>query len=170
MILYLMRHAWAGDFGDPRYPDDRQRPLTAEGRKRFIRWLNYLEPADIRPRVIFTSPYVRCRQTADLLAEWLADTHKYSATVISIDELGCGARPRDVWTTTQGHPANALAEDQAWVGHMPDMSSMCGAWLGLSGGGLHFTKGAIAAIRCDPPPQLGQGELLWLASPKMADV
>ncbi len=35
MKLYIVRHGLAGEHGDPRYPDDRLRPLTDEGRKRF---------------------------------------------------------------------------------------------------------------------------------------
>ena len=31
MFLYIARHAWAGESGDPRWPDDSLRPLTPEG-------------------------------------------------------------------------------------------------------------------------------------------
>ena len=41
-MLYIVRHAWAGHFGDPDYPDDRLRPLTEEGRERFCQMVDIL--------------------------------------------------------------------------------------------------------------------------------
>ena len=37
MFIYIARHAWAGDRGDPRWPDDSLRELTPEGVERFKR-------------------------------------------------------------------------------------------------------------------------------------
>ena len=37
MLLYIVRHAYAGQHGDPHYPDDSLRPLTKRGRKQFAR-------------------------------------------------------------------------------------------------------------------------------------
>jgi len=37
MRLYIVRHAFAGQHGDPNYPDDSLRPLTSQGRKKFKR-------------------------------------------------------------------------------------------------------------------------------------
>ena len=35
MILYIIRHAWAEEADEARWPDDGRRPLTKAGRKRF---------------------------------------------------------------------------------------------------------------------------------------
>ena len=35
MILYIIRHAWAGHYGDPQWPDDFRRPLSTAGKERF---------------------------------------------------------------------------------------------------------------------------------------
>ena len=64
MILYVIRHAWAGHYGDPAWPDDSQRPLTDEGRQRFARVVAELVKRGFAPQRIATSPLVRCRQTA----------------------------------------------------------------------------------------------------------
>ena len=37
MDLYIIRHAWAAESDDSRWPDDGMRPLTAEGKERFAR-------------------------------------------------------------------------------------------------------------------------------------
>ena len=42
MLLYIVRHAFAGQHGDPRYPDDSLRPLTNKGRKQARRMIKKL--------------------------------------------------------------------------------------------------------------------------------
>jgi len=65
--LYLVRHAVAEERGAD-WPDDSQRPLTAEGSKRWRREAHGLAALGARPDLILTSPFTRARQTADLLA------------------------------------------------------------------------------------------------------
>jgi len=167
MILYIVRHAWAGEFGDPRYPSDFDRPLTDEGRKRFRKWLKHLEPAAINPRVIWSSPYVRCKQTAEMLVEWLEKSTGRAAELSYCDALRCGADPAGVLAESQRSFGGG---DEAWVGHMPDVSYLAAALIGDGNAAIPFSKGSIAAIQFDDRPQPRAGELLWLASPKMADI
>lgn len=69
MLLYIVRHAFAGQHGDPSYPDDSQRPLTEEGCKQFRRLIKKIREHGFAPQQIITSPYVRCRQTAEIIAD-----------------------------------------------------------------------------------------------------
>ncbi len=71
MLLYIVRHAEAGQHGDPHWPDDSLRPLTAKGRKRFSRLVKKLARRDFAPTLIATSPLVRCRQTAQAILDRL---------------------------------------------------------------------------------------------------
>ena len=57
MDLYVIRHAWAGHFGDPEWPDDSQRPLTPDGMKRFARMVEILTDRGFQPQIIATSPW-----------------------------------------------------------------------------------------------------------------
>ncbi|TMD50504.1 MAG: histidine phosphatase family protein [Chloroflexi bacterium] len=66
MAIYIVRHAKAGDRGEWE-GDDRLRPLTKTGRRQaeaLAAWLKK-EPLD----AILSSPYVRCVQTLEPLAE-----------------------------------------------------------------------------------------------------
>ena len=83
MDLYIIRHAWAGQYGDPQWPDDAQRPLTKKGRKRFAALVGILSRRGVEPSLIATSPMVRCRETAQILSEGLIDR----AEVIERQEL-----------------------------------------------------------------------------------
>jgi len=49
MDLFIIRHAWAGHFGDPAWPDDAKRPLSDEGRKRFANMVKKLADRGLTP-------------------------------------------------------------------------------------------------------------------------
>ena len=65
--LYIVRHAIAAERGDD-WPDDDKRPLTEKGIVRFKDGLAGLNWLDVGLDEIFSSPLVRAKQTADLLA------------------------------------------------------------------------------------------------------
>lgn len=156
MILYIVRHAWAGQHGDPQYPDDSLRPLTEKGAKRFRRMAKRLVKRGFAPSVIATSPLVRCRQTAEILAERLADR----TVLAELPELAPGATVDKLlpWTRQQ------LAEEVAWVGHAPDVGRMVAELIGSGDASVEFAKGAVAAIGFDVPAAPRQGRLLWLVT------
>src|SRR5262245_48463954 len=138
MILYLVRHAYAGEHGDPRYPDDSERPLTKKGRKRFRRLVTHLADVDFAPQVIGTSPYLRASQTADVVAEYVGG--RPALQVVSTFEPGCDADKVIAWANQTG------SERTAYVGHAPDIDEIAAALLGMKDVAIHFAKGAIAAI------------------------
>ena len=72
MFLYIARHAWAGEHGDPRWPDDSLRELTPDGIERYTKVVKALADRGFSPDRIATSPYTRCRQTADIIASHVA--------------------------------------------------------------------------------------------------
>jgi phosphohistidine phosphatase len=160
MDLYIVRHAWAGQRDDSRWPDDGLRPLTAEGKQRFARLANKLVGAGMTPSVIASSPLVRCIETAEVLAAAL-DGPK----VVKLDELQPGSDLPGLlrWTARQA----AKHEQIAWVGHAPDVDNLAAALIGDAGALIHFAKGAVAAIRFDGEPAVAKGELQWLVTAKV---
>ena len=85
MDLYILRHAWAFERDDSRWPDDDLRPLTEEGQERFQQVASRLSGRGMTPQLIATSPLVRCVETARILSR-TAEKVK----VVELDEL----RPR----------------------------------------------------------------------------
>ena len=69
--LYLVRHALAAERGDD-WPDDTKRPLTTRGIQRFRDGLPGLTELEMSIEEIFSSPLVRAKQTADILAAYRA--------------------------------------------------------------------------------------------------
>lgn len=160
MLVYLVRHAWAGHSGDPLYPDDSQRPLTIEGRKRFRRVVAKLAKRGVAPARLATSPLVRCKQTAELLVEGLDAPP--SLTVL--DALEPGARFEDVLPWLQ-HQTDVAAV--GLVGHAPDVGLMLGTMIGGSDAMIDFAKGAVACIEFGDRLAAGCGALRWLVTAKM---
>jgi phosphohistidine phosphatase SixA len=159
MLLYIARHAYAGQHGDPRYPDDALRPLTTKGRKQFRRMMKKLRRRGFAATLVATSPLVRCRQTAGVICDRVSPAPE----LVELDSLAPGSQLDALvaWSNEQG------VEELAWVGHAPDVDRLAAALAGARDGAIVFAKGAVAAIQFDEEIAVGQGELRWLATPKV---
>jgi phosphohistidine phosphatase len=160
MNIYIARHAWAGDRDDSRWPDDSLRPLTASGRKRYSGFVKRLVKAGFKPARIATSPYLRCRQTAELLLENLPAGTKLEV----LDAMGPDSilDAMVTWTNLKAD------EDVAWVGHTPDVGRLTAALIG-GAGNIRFAKGGVAEVRFEGSAEAGSGALYWLATAKLLD-
>ena len=157
MYLYIARHAWAGHYGDPGpWDDDSQRPLTAEGIERYRRVLARLCEAGMAPEVIATSPYTRCLQTAELMAE------ACGGDLIELEDLAIGAEFDSLVAWTNEQQAGQIA----WVGHNPDVGTMTAALVSDGTASIRFAKGSVAAVRFYGDVAPGMGELYWHATAK----
>jgi phosphohistidine phosphatase len=158
LSLYLVRHALAADRGDA-YPDDTLRPLTAKGIARFRKAVEGLARLNVGLDTILTSPLVRARQTADILAKGLSG----SPPVVETDALRPGARFEQlVRAVTQCSGSAAVA----LVGHEPDIGAMAGRLL-HSPEPLAFNKGAVCRIDFDQWPTDGPGRLRWFVTQRI---
>lgn len=135
--LYLVRHAIAAPRGDD-WPVDAERPLTPEGMTRMRRAARGLSAFGVRLDVILTSPLVRARQTADILAGAFAPP----PPVVSVDALAPGGTPAGVLAELAKHARN---EQIALVGHEPGLGELAAHLLAM-GQALQFKKGAVARI------------------------
>jgi phosphohistidine phosphatase SixA len=157
MLLYIVRHAEAGQHGDPRFPDDSLRPLTKKGRKRFSRLVKKLARHGFAPTLIATSPLVRCRQTAQAILDRLDGQPK----LLELTELAPGSELGGLVAWTNGQHEQQVA----WVGHAPDVDQLTAGLIGSGSANVEFSKGAIAAIEFEEEIVPGQGELRWLITP-----
>ena len=160
MFLYIARHAWAGEHGDPHWPDDSLRELTPDGIERYAKVVKALAARGFDPGRIATSPYTRCRQTADIIA-------RYVASNPAIDELkalepGSELEPLLEWSLKHAQNNESLC----WVGHSPDVDRLAAEMVGDDTALIRFAKGAIAAINFEAEINSGAGELRWLATAK----
>jgi phosphohistidine phosphatase len=162
MFLFIARHAWAGERGDPRWPDDSLRELTLEGIERYTNVIRALAERGFEPQQIATSPYTRCRQTADLIAKHISG----KPTIVELPALEPGSDLDALidWSNEQN------GSDVCWVGHSPDVEELAAALVSDGGANVRFAKGAVAAIEFDGTVDAGAGELRWLATAKLLGV
>lgn len=157
-LIYLVRHAIAEERGDA-WPDDTKRPLSAKGKARFREVVGGLLALDMRVDEILTSPLVRARQTADLLAAAFARGPK----VTDLASLAAGAKPASVVADFERY---SKPRDLALVGHEPGIGALAARLLGVRHA-LEFKKGAVCCIEVDALPPTRPGTLLWFATPRM---
>lgn len=160
MKLYILRHGEAAEHGDLRYPNDADRPLTPKGTRRTRALARVLRKLDITFDVIFSSPLVRARETAEIverglrlhvrveLTEHLANSGDTEKLVHQLDEL----RPT---------PESILL-----VGHEPDSSRLISL---LCTGGPHLSltlkKGGLCRMEIESLRAGRCARLEWLMPP-----
>jgi len=162
MFIYIARHAWAGERGDPRWPDDALRELTPEGIERYAKVVKLLASRGFAPARVATSPYIRCRQTAEIIAKHVAG--KPEIDELTALEPGSELEPLLEWSRSQD------GADVCWVGHSPDVEDLAAALIADGGACLRFAKGAVAAFAFETEIDAGAGELYWLATAKTLGV
>lgn len=156
--VVLIRHAIAAQRG-PKYPDDRLRPLTPEGAQRFREAVTGLAELGVVVDLVLTSPLVRARETAMLLASGL----KPQPGIEEIEALAPGGRPAAVAEALKSHAKRHRR--LALVGHEPDLGELAARLLGARGH-VVFKKGAACLIELDGATPGGPGTLRWLLTPR----
>jgi phosphohistidine phosphatase len=154
--LYLVRHGRAAERGEE-WPDDGKRPLTPQGIDRFQQVVRGLSVLGVTIDTILTSPLVRARQTADILAAGL----RPHPSVEVIDVLAPGTSVADV-IAALARPRKA--KSIACVGHEPDLGVLAARLIG-SRRALPLKKGGICRI--DMAGSRTAGELAWFAPPRL---
>ena len=156
--LYLVRHAIAADRGDE-WPDDSKRPLTTRGVSRFKESVRGLTWLGVGIDEIFTSPLVRAKQTANLLAA----AFKEKPPVKVLESLTPGHTPMSVM-----HELNKTAKRQrvALVGHEPALGELAAHLIG-SQRAIPFKKGGVCRIDVESFTSRRPGELQWMIPPRI---
>lgn len=134
MQLFVVRHAVAYDADPERWPDDRDRPLTADGERAFRGVARALRALTDAAELVLASPYARAWRTAELLHEeagW--------PKARSLQALESGRPAREAVDALAAWPA---VERLAIVGHEPMLSRLSALLIG--GGRLDLRKGALA--------------------------
>jgi phosphohistidine phosphatase len=156
--LYLVRHAIAAERGED-WPDDDRRPLTERGVGRFRDEVAGLKKLGVAVDEIFTSPLVRAKQTAQLLAEGLAG----KPAVKVLEALAPGHTP----TSVMAQLARAARRRRiAIVGHEPGIGELAAHLIG-AGRALTFKKGGVCRIDVESLSSRRPGALGWFVTPKL---
>lgn len=157
MNIFFMRHAEA----EPRerYADDFQRPLTAQGRAQQYLVVRALAPILQPLDHLLSSPLVRARQTADIVA----DTLQFPGPVEETAVLGADCTIGAVLQLLQRYPRQARL---LCIGHEPAMSRLSAIFLDGEGrSAMAFQPGTIIGLSFPGHPTPGQGSLRLFLRP-----
>lgn len=155
MQLYLFRHGiayerheWSGN--------DASRPLTPEGEERTAEIVRRLQKDDkLKVQEIWSSPYVRAFQTADIAGRVL----KLEVKVVEALKSGT-----DLDTLVAAFGNKPLPARLMLVGHEPDLGCMIGELIGCPAGDYALKKAGIALL--DGEFKRNGMKLNWKLDPK----
>jgi phosphohistidine phosphatase len=156
--LYVVRHAIAAERG-PDWPDDDKRPLTEKGIARFKEGVAGLNWLDVVLDEIFTSPLVRAKQTADLLAAEISGR----PPVKLLPALAPGHGAEEVMAQLA---KTAKRRRIAVVGHEPGLGELAAHLLGARRP-LPFRKGGACLLEMQGLTGKRPASLTWFVTPKM---
>lgn len=165
MHLYFLRHGRAVE-SDEWNGVESARPLTDRGRAELRQVVRGLGWIGLAHATVYTSPYARARETAEILAGQLG-----FATTLA-PELAPGADLDGLAAVLTSASGNGLPDDLVVVGHEPDLSTLVGLLIGWHGPArVELKKAAcarvdIALTSVTPDTLAGHGTLAWLLTAK----
>ncbi len=161
MNLYILRHGIAVEPGTPGYENDANRPLTGEGERKLGQVAEAMQQLELSFDLILSSPYLRARQTAEIIAEALAARKKLELS----DTLVPGGSTKKLvehLKRVQPAPENVLL-----VGHEPYLSGLVSLLVaGSESSFVVLKKGGFCKVLVETLKHGRCGFLMWLLTPK----
>jgi phosphohistidine phosphatase len=164
--LYLLRHGIAVEPGTPGYERDSERPLIPKGERRLQSAAAAMAKLELSFDLILSSPFVRARQTAEIVAGELG----LKKRVEFYDGLVPGGNPKVLI-----HALNELKpepENVLLVGHEPYLNRLIS--LLVSGGAdeaaIEMKKGGLCKLEIGELCHGRCAQLTWLLTPAQMEL
>jgi phosphohistidine phosphatase len=161
MNLYLLRHGLAVEPGTHGFAKDADRPLIPKGERKLWKIAEAIEAMAISFDLILSSPYVRARQTAEIIAEALNARKKVE---FSDALVPAGSVKRLIESLNHLQPAR---ENVLLVGHEPYLSELISLLVsGQVGFAVVMKKGGLCKLSAQSLHAGRCAEFEWLLTPK----
>jgi len=161
MNLFILRHGLAVEPGSAGFKRDSDRPLTPKGERKLWKIGQAVEELEICFDWILSSPYLRARQTAEIIAEVL-DVPKKLEMCEALAPGGSPARLIDTINARKPAPENVLL-----VGHEPYLSELISLLIsGSKDIPLIMKKAGLCKLAVDSLRNGKCATLEWLLAPK----
>ncbi|MEO6848489.1 MAG: phosphohistidine phosphatase SixA [Chthoniobacterales bacterium] len=135
MMVFFLRHADA----ESNATSDFTRKLTAKGLEQAEKVGKFCARNGLVPDIILTSPVIRAKETASIVAKKLGDVN-----LLEENRLACGMRPDACLDLLKEYKK---FEAVMLVGHEPDFSATISDFIGLIGAGqISVRKASLTAI------------------------
>lgn len=162
MNIFVLRHGIAVDRGTDGFEKDSERPLTSKGKRQLRKSVAAMKKMKLRFDLILSSPYVRARQTAEIVADEL----KLKKRLRLSDTLKSESRPETV--IAEISRLKTMPENLLLVGHEPYLSHLISRL--VSGNGdlaMDFKKGGLCKLEVEKLDGAASAQLAWLLTPKL---
>ena len=159
--LYILRHGIAAERGTPGFKTDADRPLTPKGKRQLRQIAAAMRNLDLRFNLILSSPFLRARQTAEVVAKSL----RLKKRLAYSDELTPDGDPKSL--IRQLNELKPASENVLLVGHEPYLSQFIARL--ISGGpdtAIDLKKGGLCKLETDSLRSGRCATLVWLLTPK----
>jgi phosphohistidine phosphatase len=157
MEIYILRHGIAVERGTKGYQNDSERPLTKEGEEKMYRIAKAILALELEFDLILSSPYVRARQTAEIVAASLEE----EVTLTNFLTPGGNALEL-IGEINDEKPQRVLL-----VGHEPDLSQFISVLVtGAGDARIELKKGALCKLTTEKLTFGQCATLNWLLTPR----
>ena len=158
MDLLVLRHGEAGKRSP--LPGDFKRTLTTEGRQEIAELSNGLKSLEVKLDYVLTSPLLRAKNTAEIIAKSL----KYNGKIEELDSLKPEGNKLEFYSVLSKLKRDSVV---LVVGHEPYLSEMISQAISQSDCRINLKKAGLTRIRVlSILPKL-KGDLRWLLTPKL---
>ena len=165
MNIYLLRHGIAVEPGAPGIKSDAERPLIPKGEQRLREAAAAMENMGLLFDVIISSPYLRAKQTAEIVAKHF----KLQKQLAFSDDLIPGGNPQALIRQLNG--LKPAPENILLVGHEPYLSGLIAL---LSSGDtvatIEMKKGGLCKLETEDLEHGHCATLKWLLTPRQMEL
>lgn len=159
MDFFILRHAIAveREMSD----NDFERPLTTDGERKLRRVVKGIREMELSFDLILSSPYVRARQTAEIVAKSLGQEKELRLW----ESLGADSTPREFlaeFRALEPAPASPVV-----VGHEPFLSSLIALLVtGTPRSFVTFKKAGLCKLQIEAMRPGKCATMEWLLTPR----
>ena len=158
--LFILRHGIAVEHGAPGFANDDARPLTPKGRRQMHKITAAMRAMKLRFDLILSSPLVRARQTAEIVATDL----KLKKRLDFADALKPGGDVKAL--VKKINKLDSAPKNVVLVGHEPYLSELISRSVtGRPDASVALKKGGLAKLEAEELHAGKCATLAWLLTP-----
>ena len=157
MELYFLRHAIAVEPGTPGYAKDSDRPLTPEGVEKMKKGAHGMKRSGIEFEAIVSSPFLRARQTAEIVAK----EYRFADKILFSEALTPFGSFEKFMASLKDYQDY---EKVLFVGHEPTLSHFIASLVSEKADArIEMKKGGLCLVETSSSGK--DGALKWILAP-----